>query len=579
MMNFKKNNARFLKEKNGASKCHFQSDRILSYFVLERKNLFIITISGFVYNIGLLAGPWFEGTMTGCLVNILNHKNNFQDMLLLALSYILAIGIVQFSRYIKRLYVRHFSNNINRKMKLILYGNLVQKSRTALLAEGEGNVMTKAIQDVDDCAEGMRKFTTEIFDTGVAMIAYCIMLLYYDWRLALLCMIFPPISYFTAEKLKKIIQRLGATYKVQDGILNAAILDAGENGLTYRVYGRETAFKENYETKLKNYEHAAIKANIWSASMQPIYRIISMCSVIFILYFGQKNILGKGFSSWSIATFTTFLSCYVKLATKSSSAAKLFNAVQKAQVSWERIKPLMQSNVIPCDATQDTATQNKDAQIQLSVRNLSFSYPNGNMILKDISFSAKQGDVIGISGSVACGKSTLGKVFLREYPYAGDIYLNEKELRSLSEENLHQMIGYLGHDTELFNHTVKGNILLGKEENVTENVEYYLKAVCMYDEVLAMEDAENTLLGNGGLLLSGGQKQRLALARTICHKKPILILDDPFSALDPATEKEIFKNIRDMCKDSILIIFSHRIDIFPEMDQTFWMEDGKLRRM
>ena len=99
-------------------------------------------------------------------------------MLILVLSYVAVIVIVQSSRYIKRFYVRRFANNVNRRMKEILYGRLVRKSRASLKEEGEGNVMTKAILDVDDCVEGMRKFTTEIFDTGVALAAYAGMLLW-----------------------------------------------------------------------------------------------------------------------------------------------------------------------------------------------------------------------------------------------------------------------------------------------------------------------------------------------------------------------------------------------------------------
>ena len=195
----------------------FQPDRILSYFKAEWQVLLAVTISGLIYNVGLLAGPWFEGKMTGCLVDILRGAGQFGDMLILVLSYVAVIVIVQSSRYIKRFYVRRFANNVNRRMKEILYGSLVRKSRASLKEEGEGNVITKAILDVDDCVEGMRKFTTEIFDTGVALAAYAGMLLWYDWRLALLCMLFPPISYMTAEKMKKMIQRTGAAYKEQSG--------------------------------------------------------------------------------------------------------------------------------------------------------------------------------------------------------------------------------------------------------------------------------------------------------------------------------------------------------------------------
>lgn len=218
---------------------NFRTDRVLSYFKAEWKVLLAVTISGLIYNVGLLAGPWFEGKMTGCLVNILNGSDAFADIRILVSAYVVSIAIVQTARYIKRFYVRRFANNVNRRMKEILYGSLVRKSRAGLHEEGEGSIMTKAILDVDDCAEGMRKFTTEIFDTGVALAAYAGMLLYYDWRLALLCMIFPPVSYTIAEKMKTVVQRTGAAYKVQAGVLSETTLDRAQNAITYRVFGCE----------------------------------------------------------------------------------------------------------------------------------------------------------------------------------------------------------------------------------------------------------------------------------------------------------------------------------------------------
>lgn len=145
----------------------------------------------------------------------------------------------------------------------------------------------------------------------------------------------------TAEKMKKMIQRTGAAYKEQSGALSAATLDRAENAITYRVFGREKERQNAYEENLSAYEKSAVRANIWNTAMPPVYRVISMAGVLFILYFGQKNILGTGWRAWGIAAFTTFLSCFVKLSVKSSSAAKLFNAVHKAQVSWNRIKPLL----------------------------------------------------------------------------------------------------------------------------------------------------------------------------------------------------------------------------------------------
>lgn len=554
--------------KTNRKSAEFQPNRVLSYFKAEWRALLIVTVSGLIYNIGLLTGPWFEGTMTGYLVKILNGTGQFSGMLMLVIRFAVVTAVVQISRYVKRFYVRRFANNVNRRMKETLYGSLVKKSRASLREEGEGNIMTKAILDVDDCVEGMRKFTTEIFDTGVALTAYLCMLLWYDWRLTILCMLFPPISYVTAEKMKKVIQKAGAAYKEQSGRLSTATLDRAENAMTYRVFGLEKKRQAVYEENLTSYEKAAVKANIWNAAMPPIYRIISMAGVFFILYFGQKNVLGTGWQAWSIASFTTFLVCFVKLSVKSSSAAKLFNAVHKAQVSWNRIKPLLPQEE---ENKTDEVKVKKTPVEALKVKHLSFTYPDGKKILDDISFSAKKGQIIGITGAVACGKSTLGKAFLCEYPYEGHITVDGAELQNMEQSVRTGIVGYLGHDPELFNDSVENNVLLGD----SKNSDTYLNAACMKQEVAEMTDGKNTLIGSGGAYLSGGQAKRLAFARTLCHDKPILILDDPFSALDKNTEKQAFVNLQALAKGSIVLLISHRLYLFPEMDGVIWMEDGK----
>ena len=550
--------------KNVTAHKTFKADRILSYFKEEWKVLLIITVSGVIYNLGLLLGPWFEGKMAGCLIDILAKNAVYKDMLILVIAYVISIGVVQVSRYIKRFYVRRFANNVNRRMKKILYGTLVLKSRTELEGEGMGDIMTKAILDVDDCAEGMRKFTTEVFDTGVALAAYAGMLLVYDVRLALIAMIFPPISYIIAEKMKVIVQKTGSEYKKQSGILSNATLDRATNAITYRVYGREADRKNAYEDNLAEYEKSAIYANIWNSSLTPLYRIISMMGILFILYFGSRNVLGTGWRTWDIAAFTTFLACFIKLSDKSSKAAKLFNAVHKAQVSWKRIKPLMIIQAKDTDCKNQTSGR-------LDVQNLSFTYPDGKNVYNGISFTAEPGQIIGVTGPVASGKSTFGRTFLCEYPYEGSIRYNGCELRNAADNVRSGIISYLGHDPELFNDSVRNNVLLGDDYDVFE----YLRAVCMDKEVEAMEQGADTIIGSEGIRLSGGQAQRIALARTLCHKKLVLVLDDPFSALDRNTEEQIYKKLKDMASDNIVILISHRLYMFPKMDKVIWMDAGK----
>lgn len=539
-------------------------DRILTYFRQEWLPILFTTIFGLLYNGGLLAGPWFEGRLAQCLADILGGSDTAAHMVVLALAYIAVTLLVQAARFVKRFYVRRFANNINRIMKGVLYANLLRQSRSALEHEGAGELMTKAISDVDDCAEGMRKFTTEVFDTGVALVGYVVMLFVYDWRLALLCLIFPPISYICAELMKKPVQRAGAAYKKAASALSTATLDRARNAVTYRIYGCEDVREERYEEALDNYEKTAVRANVWQSALPPLYLVMSNLSVLFILWFGAKNVLGTGWRAWDIAAFTTFLSCFVKMSTKSSKAAKLFNAVQRAEVSWKRIRPLMKT-------PEELAPLEIPSAQTLDVSQLSFGYEGAAPVFENLSFSAKPGDIIGVTGPVACGKSTLGRTFLCEQPYGGSIRFGGKELSALTPRELSSTVGYLGHDPELWNDTVTANVLCGDVGDAWK----YLSMTALEGEVRAMEDGVETVAGSSGVRLSGGQAQRLALARTLAHPRPVLILDDPFSALDRSTEDVVFENLKAYARDRIVLLISHRLYHFPEMSQIIYMEDGK----
>ena len=542
----------------------FRPDRIGSYFRMEWLPITFITLSGLVYNLGLLAGPWFEGQLAQRLADILGGRAAGGTMAALVAAYIGVTLTVQAARFVKRFYVRRFANDVNRRMKGVLYANLVRQSRRALEDEGAGELVTKAISDVDDCAEGMRKFTTELFDTGVALVGYIVMLLIYDWRLALLCLIFPPVSYICAEKMKRPVQRAGSAYKKAAAALNAATLDRAKNAVTYRVYGCENVRERHYEGTLHTYETSAVRANVWQSALPPLYLAVSNLSVLFILWFGAKNVLGTGWRAWDIASFTTFLSCFIKMSTKSSKAAKLFNAVQRAEVSWRRIKPLMKT-------PEPLAPLAVPAAQEVAIRDLSFAYDGGKPIFEGLSLTAAPGEIIGITGPVACGKSTLGRVFLCERPYGGSVTIGGRELSGFAPREVAAAVGYLGHDPELWNDTVRANVLCGADGDAMD----FLKLTALDGEVRAMEQGLDTVVGSSGVRLSGGQAQRLALARTLAHPRPVLVLDDPFSSLDRATEDAVFANLKAYARDKVVFLISHRLYHFPEMQRVVFMEDGK----
>ena len=542
----------------------FDPQNISSYFKAEWRPLLLVTISGLIYNIGLSLIPWLEGKLAQCLADILGGKQTASAMVLLASLYLAANLMVQGARFIKRFYVRRFANHLNRRMKGILYANLICQNKSSLIKAGAGEWMTKAISDVEDCVEGMRKFTTELFDTGIALAGYIVLLFIFDWRLTLLCLAFTPISYIGAAMMKQPVQQASMAHKKASAALAAATLDRAEHAVTYRVYGCEKAREGLYEEALTCYEKASIKSQIYQTALTPLYLAASSLGILFILYFGVQNVQGSGESSWDIATFTAFLSCFGRLTLKSAKVAKLFNAVQKAEVSWQRIRPLMHA---PAHEPPLPARPPMD----ITLKDVSFAYEDAPLF-SGLSFTAHPGDIIGVTGAIASGKSTLGRLFLHEAPYEGSIRLGNRELSDLSAREIAATVGYLGHDPELFQDSVRDNILCASEGDAHP----WLALTDFLQEVLAMEQKEDTVIGPSGVRLSGGQAERLALARTLAHPRPLLILDDPFSALDRKTEDKLFAKLQLYGKDKIILLISHRLYHFPAMKEIIFLEKGKM---
>lgn len=530
-----------------------KNKNIWNYILKEKKYLFLITITGLIYNVGLLAGPYFEGQLAGCLVDISKNLKTANSMIQLSVIYICVILFVQFARFLKRYFVREFGNDINRNLKMDVYKHFVYDTSNN---ENAGSIMTKAISDADACSEGIRKFTTEIFDTGIALISYIMMLVLYDAKLTCFVIIFPVISYLIANKLGPVVAKNASNAKKSAERLNTSTLDRLHLAITYRIYGEESNMHEVYEKDLQDYEDKTVRSNILETALKPLYEIISMTGIVFIIYFGSKRVMNN---LWDVAIFTTYISCFTKMAVKSSKAAKLFNAVQKAKVSWDRIYPIIENdhevkNRKPIDVNT------------IEVSNLSYAYDD-RIIFSNVSFQAKKGDIIGITGEIASGKSTLGKVFLENSHYQGKILVNKKQLKDIEKD--YAVTSYMGHNLELFDDTIENNIKFGKEGNILP----VLDISSMKEEVETFPDGIYTRLGEGGIKLSGGQQSRIALARTLYHARGIIVLDDPFSACDKNTEKEIYENIRREYKESIIFLISHRLSLFEQMDQILFIDN------
>lgn len=537
-----------------------QPDKIINYWKKEKFVVACIVIFGLSFNISTVLGPIYQGKLIDAIVS----GAGLSAVITLAITFVALIGTIQLLRYFKRFYIRRFANSTSATMRLMIYNHIMHKSTSELDNENTGNLMTRAISDVDLCVEGMRKFTTEIFDTGVLMASYLISLLVYDVKITLLSVLFIPVAMALAEKLKSVIYKYSIAFRAKSSEVAGVTYDAVENAVLYRVSGMESQNRARYDDDLEDLQNKAIKAHILENSMQPIYNVIAMLGVIIVIYLAGIKVID---GAWTIGVFSAYITMFTAMAYKASKAAKLFNSVQKSQVSWKRIKPYLSEY-----QSKDTASDIDCDNTKLSVENLSFGYPSGSdNTIENISFEAGKGEIIGVTGPIASGKSTFGRALLGLYPYIGSIKIDGRELRDYSEYERSQMISYLGHKPWLLSDTIYQNITLGNEQDITP----VLKDVCFDTDLAAMPDRENTLVGNSGIRLSGGQQARIALARTLINKNKMIILDDPFSAVDMKTEEKIIENLRKNYQDSIIIFISHRLAIFNRIDHIVLLYSDK----
>lgn len=528
-------------------------DKMISYWKNQWLIVLGIFISGIIYNGSMSLGPILQGKI---IDKILEGEEKLVIVKWIGV-FLAAIFIIQFMRFLKRYFVRNFANRTSATMRLMVYNNIINRSVNDLLDEKAGDLMTKVISDVNACTEGMRKFTTELFDTGVLMITYFITMMTYDVKLSLIACIFMPIAIIIAERLKTKIYQYTKSYRTQLSKIAELTNENIENELLYRVNSVTDICTKKYREELDKLEKKAVLANIFENSMQPVYKTISLIGIVAIVYVsGQRVIQG----SFSVGDFSAYVAIFIALSVKTGKAAKLFNSVEKAKVSWQRIKPYL-SEYVEYNKVDFTA----EKEVFLRVDNMGFRAVN------HCSFEIKTGEIIGVTGKVASGKSSIGIALQGIYPYKGKISLNGKELREIDPRKISKLITYVGHDSQLLSDTIYNNITLGHGGDISQ----VLRDVDFEKDLVTMEKGVDTVVGAKGVRLSGGQQSRLALARGLYNKSRILILDDPFAAVDVFTEKKIMDNLRNNYKECGIMLISHRVLAFDKVDKVLLVNKGE----
>lgn len=528
------------------------SSKLSAYAKKEWKILLLVTVSGLLFD-GLM---WSGSVLMGNLVDAVASMQTQVLVIRAAAIYISVILFLQLMRIIKRYSVRIFANRMSATMRLMIYNSILHASPLEIQKKKTGDWMSRAVSDVDIAVEGVRKVITEIFDTGVLMTGYFVTMLFYDPMVAVLSCLGIPVAMFAAQRMKKTVSDQNRKARRQAAVVTDDTYEQASHMLLYRINGISTHQNSNYSKQLQILEKEQARSDMLDTSLQPVYNAIAMLGAIAVFTLGAANVYN---SVWTIGRFSAFLSMFIAFATKASKAAKLFNTYQKANVSWKRIEGTMQEylpfeNACGCISTAKS----------LCVRDLSFTYPGTQQKqIEGFSLDAHAGEIIGITGPVACGKSTLAAALMSNEGSKGSILIDGEPAQPCA-------ICYMGHDSMLLNDTIENNIRLSDTGDVNPVVD----DVDFRQDLAAMDKGLQTDAGSAGIRLSGGQQQRVALARTLYHKTGVMILDDPFASLDKNTEKNVYDNLRRHYSDQIIILISHRLNIFPLLDRVILMKDG-----
>lgn len=523
--------------------------KIRTYFYLNKKSFILATITGIIYNVLMV----LVSLLTGKLIDLFKVQEDTIKIVTYALLFLIFVIFIQVNRFFKRYYVRDFANKIVLQMRQVSFENMMSSSIEKINSTSKGDIMNKTLSDIKDSAEGIRKTLTEVYDSIILMLGYFISLMIMDWETTLIVSIFLILSMIIANVMKKIIYKTTSSYKKATSNNKDFTLNYIKNEVYYRGFGAENSYYKEYKNKQDDLEKKSIKSMIFKNSLEPTYQAISYLGLFFIIYFcGQKVINDV----WLIGTFSAYLSTFLLMATKTSKVGKVFNAYATMKVSWKRCSSYLVQH------KKNINYEKGNDNLSLEVNNLTFGF-NDEFVLKNISFSINNNQLIGICGTVHSGKSTLLAPLSGIYNYQGSIKLLGIELKDIKDLKYNNFISYAPNQVEIFNDTVKYNISFEDKDVSKEMQMTYLDREINEDDILSHSNSN----------LSGGQQKRLMVARCLYSNAKLMLFDDPFNAIDIDMGIKIIDNIKNNYQNSIVIIVNNQNEILKKMDKIIFLNE------
>ena len=356
-----------------------------------------------------------------------------------------------------------------------------------------------------------------------------------------------------------------------DNMVSSKLVDSLLNYETVKYFNNEEHEFNRLNDSLKEYEVAAVENEFSLSYLNIAQTLIIMTGITLMLGMSVFDIK-EGIIS--IGGFVVINAYMFQLYQPLNFFGTVYRSIRQSLTDMENLFSLWGEK--PYENNQETTLKDtENASIRFD--NVSFDYDVRRTIIKDISFEVPNGKKVAIVGPTGAGKSTISRLLFRFYnPKSGSIYVNDQNIKDISQQSLRKIIGVVPQDTVLFNETIYYNILYGDPQASEKEIYAAARSADIHDFIQELPDGYNTLVGERGLKLSGGEKQRVAIARAILKKPSIFFFDEATSALDSTTEKEIQKNLELISKNKTTLVIAHRLSTAADSHNIIVLDQGRI---
>ncbi len=514
--------------------------------------------------------PWILGEA----IDAMTDGTMTNELLTKYMTFILVAALVSYGlNYVWQYQLFGGSITLDRILRKRLMQQFLNMTPTFYEKNRTGDLMAKATNDLNSVTLTAGFGIMTLIDSTVYMgLIILAMGFFISWKLTFFAMLPIPIMAIIIQYLGKIVHERYMTAQHAFGEMNDNVLESVAGTRVIRAYVQEQKDEQRFADMSEDVFNKNMQVAYINGMFMPITKIGTGICYVIALGYGAVLVSRGELSVGQLVSFNVYLGLAVW---PMFAIGELINVMQQGSASLDRVQDTLEYEA---DVQNPASPKSYAVPNSIGFDNFTFQYPLSQMKnLQQISLNLQKGQTLGIVGKTGAGKTTFIRQLLREYPLGdGNIVINDTNLANMTKEQILDWIGYVPQDHTLFSRTIRENILFGKEDATSEEINEAIRLADFEKDLTNLPMGIETLVGEKGVSLSGGQKQRVSIARALIKDPEILILDDSLSAVDAKTESKIIENIQTERAGKTTIISTHRLSGIQHADEVIVLDDGMI---